>query len=327
MESNQIMVSICCLAYNHEPYIRKCLDGFIMQKTNFKYEVLIHDDASTDQTANIIREYESKYPDIIKPIYQTENQHSKGVAISRKFQYPRAKGKYIAFCEGDDYWTDDNKLQKQVDFLEKNPEYSICVHQATLHNCTNGTDSIVTNQLTDKEYSLEEVVFGQGGLFATNSIVMLKENCIQMPECFKAKGFGDFQLVIYSTIIGKCYYLSDNMSVYNYQSIGSWTARFSNNQSFHIEHLKNLIQLLNSINNYYNLKYNEIFGKYVLEKEYELYLYSGNILKIHSNVYREYYLNDLNNGLSPNKQCIVNRFPKLCRVYFKLKGRLLNGKK
>ena len=100
------LVSICCLTYNHAPYIRDAIEGFLMQKTNFPVEILIHDDASTDGTADIIREYETRYPDIIKPIYQTENQYSKGVKISREYQFSRARGKYIALCEGDDYWTD-----------------------------------------------------------------------------------------------------------------------------------------------------------------------------------------------------------------------------
>ncbi len=119
------LVSICCLAYNHEFFIRKCIDGFLMQKTNFPIEILIHDDASTDKTADIIREYEAKYPDIIKPIYQVENQYPKVTWFSGTYQYPRAKGKYIASCEGDDYWTDPYKLQKQVDFLEENAEYGL----------------------------------------------------------------------------------------------------------------------------------------------------------------------------------------------------------
>jgi len=100
------LVSICCLTYNHAPYIRDAIEGFLMQKTNFPVEILIHDDASTDGTADIIREYETRYPDIIKPIYQTENQYSKGVKISWEYQFSRARGKYIALCEGDDYWTD-----------------------------------------------------------------------------------------------------------------------------------------------------------------------------------------------------------------------------
>ena len=119
------LVSICCLAFNHEPYIREALEGFLMQKTDFPIEVLIHDDASTDGTASIIREYEERFPDIIKPIYQTENQYSKGIKnISGIFNFPRAKGKYIAMCEGDDYWTDPYKLQKQIDFLD--PVFSQC---------------------------------------------------------------------------------------------------------------------------------------------------------------------------------------------------------
>lgn len=120
------LVSISCITYNHAPYIRQCLEGFVMQKTNFAYEVLIHDDASTDGTADIIREYENKYPDIIKPIYETENQWSKGRVGSIVFNIPRANGKYIALCEGDDYWIDPNKLQKQVDYLETNTNHDLC---------------------------------------------------------------------------------------------------------------------------------------------------------------------------------------------------------
>jgi glycosyltransferase involved in cell wall biosynthesis len=118
------LVSICCITYNHEKYIRDAIESFLMQETDFTFEIIIHDDASTDKTADIIREYEKKYPELIKPIYQTENQYSKGVNIL-SFIYNQAKGKYIAPCEGDDYWTDPFKLQMQVTFLEKNPDYVI----------------------------------------------------------------------------------------------------------------------------------------------------------------------------------------------------------
>ena len=125
---NKPRVTILCLAYNHAKFIRQCLDGFVMQKTNFKFEVLIHDDASTDGTTEIIKEYEKKYPDIIKPIYQTENQFSKGVSILKTYLFPNVKSKYVALCEGDDYWTDKYKLQKQVDFMETHPQYTGCFH-------------------------------------------------------------------------------------------------------------------------------------------------------------------------------------------------------
>ena len=134
MDENDIKVSVYCLAYNHEKFIRNTLDGFVSQKTNFKYEVIIHDDASTDNTTNIIREYEEKYPDIIKPIYQTENQYSKGIGIIPNYIVPRIRGKYVAACEGDDYWCDDYKLQKQFDYMEKHSECSMCVHNTIKHH-------------------------------------------------------------------------------------------------------------------------------------------------------------------------------------------------
>lgn len=149
MSNNQsnILVSICCITYNHAPFIRKALDGFLMQqapscvpkgaKMSDWCEILIHDDCSTDGTTDIVKEYAAKYPDLIFPLYEEENQYSKGVKVDF-FNYNRAKGKYIAYCEGDDYWTDPNKLQKQVDFMENHPEYAICIHGCSIYDVRNG---------------------------------------------------------------------------------------------------------------------------------------------------------------------------------------------
>lgn len=135
---NTPLVSICCITYNHAQFIRKCLDGFLMQQTDFPIEILIHDDCSTDGTTEIIREYETKYPDLIFPLYEEENQYSRGVAGKMDlYNYRRARGKYIAYCEGDDYWTDSQKLQKQVDFMEANPEYSVCFHDFQKYDIRN----------------------------------------------------------------------------------------------------------------------------------------------------------------------------------------------
>jgi glycosyltransferase involved in cell wall biosynthesis len=123
---NRPVVSVICKAYNHEKYIRKALEGFVMQKTDFPFEVLVHDDASTDHTRDIIEEFAQKYPDIIVPVYQVENQYSKGVKFTWSVLFPRSRGKYIAFCEGDDYWCDPQKLQLQVEQLEAHPDCSAC---------------------------------------------------------------------------------------------------------------------------------------------------------------------------------------------------------
>jgi len=127
-EQEEIMVSIICNTYNHEEFIAEAIESFLIQETYFKFEILIHDDASTDKTAEIIRLYEQKYPSLIKPIYQSINQYSTGIKPSVTFSYPRAKGKYIALCEGDDYWTDPNKLQIQFECLENNPDVVCCCH-------------------------------------------------------------------------------------------------------------------------------------------------------------------------------------------------------
>jgi glycosyltransferase involved in cell wall biosynthesis len=123
------IVSVCSTTYNHEKYISEALDSFLMQETDFAFEVIVRDDASPDKTADIIREYEKKYPNIIKPIYEIKNGFQKGIR-AMPVAIQKAQGEYIALCEGDDYWTDSKKLQAQKDFLEQNFEYVICYHNA-----------------------------------------------------------------------------------------------------------------------------------------------------------------------------------------------------
>lgn len=133
-DNRPLMVSIRCLTYNHEPYIRQCLEGFVMQQTNFRFEAIVHDDASTDGTATIVKEYAEKYPDIIKPIFETENQYSKHDGSLSRIMNEACRGKYIAMCEGDDYWIDPLKLQKQVDLLEKNKNISLAYSRAHIRD-------------------------------------------------------------------------------------------------------------------------------------------------------------------------------------------------
>lgn len=139
------IVSICCVTYNHSEYIKDAIEGFLKQKTAFPIEIIIHDDASTDNTQEIINHYKKTYPELIFPIFQKENQYSKGLKPWPNFVFPRARGKYIALCEGDDYWTDPYKLQKQVDFLEENENIVLCgTNYRTL------TDGIIENRIRTK---------------------------------------------------------------------------------------------------------------------------------------------------------------------------------
>ena len=126
---DNIKVSVICLTYNHQKYIRQCLESLVNQETDFNYEIIVHDDASTDNTADIVREFEKQYPEKMITIYQTENQYSKNVKITRNYIFPIVRGKYIAYCEGDDFWTDNHKLQIQFDAMEKNNKLRFCVHR------------------------------------------------------------------------------------------------------------------------------------------------------------------------------------------------------
>jgi glycosyltransferase involved in cell wall biosynthesis len=143
MNKNIPLLSVCCITYNHELYIRDTIEGFLIQKTTFPIEIIIHDDASTDKTAEIIKGYFVKFPDLIIPVLQAENQYSKGIKAYSSYVWPQACGKYIALCEGDDYWTDPFKLQKQVDFLESNPDYGL-VHSELDHYYVS-SDKLIKN--------------------------------------------------------------------------------------------------------------------------------------------------------------------------------------
>ena len=151
MLEENIQVTVWCLAYNHEKYIRQTLEGFVAQKTSFLFEVIIHDDASTDGTQAIIKEYAKNYPDIIKPIFQTENQYSREVDVLHAFGLPKARGRYIAFCEGDDYWCDSEKLQKQYEALEGHSEIPMCVARV---KCVNEDGSPNERTIPEGQYRL-----------------------------------------------------------------------------------------------------------------------------------------------------------------------------
>lgn len=220
---NDLLVSISCITYNHEPYIRKCLDGFLLQQTNFSYEILIHDDASTDETANIIKEYEEKYPNIVKPIYQTQNQYSKGVkGISIVYNFVRAKGLYIAMCDGDDYWTDPYKLQKQVDFLQKNTDYQLVYHKVNIYdevqNKLNIEENNVLNQ--EKTYTIEDLA--KRNFIHTPSVLFRKDN-LDFSPFLKSKIVPlDYSLWVFCAAHGKIKYLPDIMAVYRIWNGSVW---------------------------------------------------------------------------------------------------------
>lgn len=283
-----VLVSISCITYNHEKYIGDAIDSFLMQKTNFKYEILIHDDASTDQTAKIIREYEREYPQLIRPIYQKINQYSKGINVDL-FNIERAKGKYIAICEGDDYWTDPYKLQKQVDYMESHPECSLCVHGGFVVS----TEKIVKYQNRpnkgSKIYKVDEVIKGDGGLFLTNSMLYPKVLSDNRPTFLENAPVGDYPLVINLALLGTVYYMDELMSAYRVGVQGSWTEMNVLNTNKKKQHFEEIAKMLNELNQYTNYQYEEVITWTKNRNQHSILLEQRNFKEIKKGDFKEIY--------------------------------------
>lgn len=256
-----ILVSIICTAYNHQKYIKNALDGFLMQNTDFSFEVLVHDDASSDNTPDIIREYESKYPHIIRAIYQKENKYSKGVNIWHDILFPMAKGKYIAICEGDDYWIDAYKLQKQVGFLESKQTYSMTCSNAIILNGTNELDW--TRYNIDSDITPEEMILGGGGYVMTASLVFRKSLLDQFPSCAKECYVGDYPLQIFAAINGKVRWFVEKQVVYRYQTESSWTESYLSSSIYKkMDGWNTEINMLRGLDAYNGYIYTNAYNEY-----------------------------------------------------------------
>ena len=244
--NNAPLLSISCLTYNHGQYIRKCLEGFLMQKTTFEFEILIYDDASTDDTVEVIKEFAAKYPNLVFPIYQKENQYQKGVrGMMARFNFPRARGKYIALCEGDDYWTDPKKLQKQVDFLESNPDYVICFHKAQVLERENLLDDALEeryNRIRHRPVRKTDLL-EQSNFMHTHSVVfrnVLKE----FPMEINFSPAGDFIMHIALSDHGYIHRIDEVMGVYR---MGSGVYSTLDSFSMRLQKIKLEISILSAL--------------------------------------------------------------------------------
>lgn len=248
MEDN-IQVSICCLTYNHKDYIRQAIDGFLMQKTNFSYEIIIHDDASTDGTADILKEYQSRYPERIRLILQDENQWTKnGVAPTRNFIFPQVRGKYIAFCEGDDFWIYDGKLQEQYDLMESHAEISACYHNAIIW--AQNEDDIRLNVMNHPSgyISDEDVICVTRGWYPTASLFVRTEYIKELPV-FQITT-GDEGWRNYLACRGKLYFINRAWSVYREFVNGGWNTKYYKDKELALNHFKNTILYFKEFNQY-----------------------------------------------------------------------------
>lgn len=278
--NEDILVSIYCLAYNHENYIRDALNGFISQKTKFKYEVIIHDDASTDSTAEIIEEYRKQYPDIIKPIYQKENQYSKGLDIFDSFIYEKINGKYIAVCEGDDYWISEKKLQNQVDFLEGHPNYSACTHCVKILDCRNNSQRVFNPTYEDYSFDVYDFLPWNNKRYLSSSLVAKKEY-FSIPQEIKMKKVGDYPRAVHLALKGPIYYMKEVYSVYRYYAQGSWTRNNKGTNDQAIFNINEKNDFLIRFNEYTSQRFENEISLVIIDNELEIALYKRDYKKIY----------------------------------------------
>lgn len=246
------LVSVSCITYNHKKYIRDAIESFLMQRTDFPIEIIIHDDASTDGTTEIVKEYEGKYPNLIYPIFQKENQYSKGIKPLFEYVFPKTRGKYIALCEGDDYWIDSYKLQKQIKLLEENSEYSMCFHNAYI--VWEGKKK--KRKFCDCDKSLYNTIdlIEKNWFIPTQSIVYRK-NDFEYKEWMNFVFGGDYVLQLFLSTKGDIYYIDEVMSVYRMHRKGLSESKMP------LYHNVKMVDRLSYFNYYTNFKYNTYIQK------------------------------------------------------------------
>jgi len=277
-ESNNVTIVINCLVYNHEPYLKDCLEGIAMQKTNFKFVAVVHDDASTDKSVNIIKEYENKYPDIFIPLYEDENLYSKNkIKLSKKIydELFKTGAEYIAICEGDDYWIDPLKLQKQYDYMKSHPDCSLC-----------GTNGFVMwedfikpayyfNTISvPKDFSLSDL--SNRWQMPTASLLYKVEVLRCLEEWNDGYFHGDLRVMLTAKSMGSVHYLPILTCVYRYsnKNLTSTTNLVGHNLGWAA---KEMLRLFNGFDKWTDGKYSDQIEekKKAISVEIKFYGYYG----------------------------------------------------
>lgn len=229
-------VSILCPTFNHGEYIHQALEGFLLQETKFPFQIVVHDDASSDNTAKVIRDYASRYPKIIKPIIQKENLVSRGISRT-PYVEPLLTGKFIALCEGDDYWIDPKKLQKQVDFMEKDPSISMSFHPANvIFTGLSGKTSVRNVFPHETSFSLDYALIYGGGFYPTASSLLKNEAYKFYLDLEVRPAAGDTAIPVLAGKIGRIVYFDEVMSVYRHHKGGATKAVLNRSQRKRFKH-------------------------------------------------------------------------------------------
>lgn len=249
-----VKVSVICLVYNHEKFLERCLEGLVHQNTNFDYEIIVHDDCSTDSSRKIIETYVEKYPELLVPQYEEQNQYSQGKEFVQSKMQTKAQGIYFAFCEGDDYWCDNNKLQIQYDYMEQHPECSMCVHNTIRHDLMGDLEDSLFNDWTSEHVLSEKDVFFGWNVQTTSYFI--RREVAWRPDFALPVWCGDYTWLTLAFDRGNIVSLPNVMSVYNYNNTNGLTY-LNDKIDYRVKQKKELIraEYLKKYNQYTKYKY------------------------------------------------------------------------
>ncbi len=261
--STSVKVSVICLTYNHGELLRNALDSMVNQDTDFSFEIIVHDDCSTDCTADIIREYVKEYPELVVPIYESENQYSKK-RIVREIAQSNVRGKYIALCDGDDYWTDKFKLQKQYEIMENHPQIDLCSGRGVVVDAVTGNR---VGWMRPKEHDgiipVQEVIAGGGQFFASASLFFRRSILDSISYEFEKEMDFDYVWQIKGAIRGGAYYLDQEMAAYRSGVDGAWSTRMSKDVHMRMNHFRQMVHMLETLDRETAYEYHEAISKRV----------------------------------------------------------------
>ncbi len=286
------LVSVHLAVYNHEKYLEECMESVLMQETDFPFEILIHDDASTDRSAEIIHAYEAAYPHVIRTIYQPENTYSKHDGSGMRQMNRTLRGKYSACLEGDDCWTDPKKLQRQTDVMERDPELSFCVHRTEIMM----EDGSLTGQFLPLEAFPEGRISLQqfldkavsSNLFHTSSYFLRTEDLVRFtedpPAFSKGVNFEDLPLILNGYTRGEVYFLPETMSHYRFMSQGSWSRKTYQNPETMLNHLRQRTRVMERFDAFTDHRFDCHLDQY----RGSCLFYSGNLRALWKKEYAAY---------------------------------------
>lgn len=321
MAGNDILVSVKIITYNHENYIAKALESVLMQNVSFRYEIVIGEDCSTDKTREIVLEYQREYPGIIKLVLHEKNvgMIQNGLAVNRVL-----KGKYVAVLDGDDYWTDENKLQTQITLMQDYPDCDISFHPAiSVYDNSQKRDKVISRHAkNNRVFAVNDVIIKGGAFCPTSSLVMKAEVLEHLPDWFSEVPVGDYFMQILGSQNGGALYIDKVMSAYNRFNVASWT-NTTKTVSQREAHLKGIVSALNHLNHFFQEKYKveiDIVKSEILLHLAKLYLKQHRFHEFNDAISKSYVLK---HSMKKSSYFYLKKYPKLL-LLVKAPGYLFN---